>query len=217
METYPKVFSSEFFSQLLIIPNYLSCHQQPLNPTGAQLNIITIELLVEIKSRYRLNWSGIHGISHWSRVYENGVKLSDQSGVNSKVVQLFSIFHDSQRRNESIDPNHGKRGSQLALELRDHLPIDNTELQLLETACSFHTSADNHHNMTVQACFDSDRLDLGRVGKYPDPALLCTPLAKEKETIEWAYHRSVSDNKRPERPFGIDASDCLDVEVIWRK
>jgi uncharacterized protein len=178
------------------------------------LSIITVELLAEIKSRYKLNWFGTHGVSHWSRVYENGVQLSGQEGVNSRVVQLFSIFHDSQRKNEVIDPNHGNRGSQLALELRDHLPIDDDEFQLLVTACSFHTSADNHTNITVQACFDADRLDLGRIDNYPNPALLCTPLAKEKDTIEWAYQRSRHENKLPERPFGI--SDSGDLSIMNR-
>ncbi len=64
-----------------------------------------------------------------------------------------------------------------------------------------------HENITVQACFDSDRLDLGRVGHYPDPNRLCTPLAKELETIEWAYHRSLHDIELPEQPFGIHVSD----------
>jgi uncharacterized protein len=107
------------------------------------------------------------------------------------------------------DTYHGNRGSQLALELRDHLPIDDDEFQLLITACSFHTSADNHHDITVQTCFDSDRLDLGRVGITPNPALLCTPLAKQKETIGWAYERSVYDNELPERPFGLDIKETI--------
>ena len=167
------------------------------------MSIITIELLAQIKSHYPLNWSGTHGIIHWSRVFDNGIRLSTQPGVNSKVIQLFSIFHDSQRENEGTDPNHGKRGAELAIELRDHLPINNDEFQLLVIACSLHTSADNHYDITVQACFDSDRLDLGRVGNYPDPRLLCTPMAKQTETIEWAYDRSVNHQELPTNAFGI--------------
>ena len=173
------------------------------------MSIVTIEILAEIKKRYELRWMGTHGVLHWSRVYQNGIKLSKQEGVNHKVVQLFSIFHDSRRRSEHNDTYHGNRGSQLALELRDHLPIDDDEFQLLITACSFHTSADNHHDITVQTCFDSDRLDLGRVGITPNPALLCTPLAKQKETIGWAYERSVYDNELPERPFGLDIKEAI--------
>ena len=165
--------------------------------------IISIELLAEIKKYYRLNWFGTHGIIHWHRVYENGIKLSGQKGVNSRVVQLFSIFHDSQRENEGTDPSHGKRGANLAVKYRNHLPINDDEFQLLVTACSFHTSADNHPDITVQACFDSDRLDLGRVGNYPDHRLLCTLMAKQTETIEWAYDRSINHHELPDNAFGL--------------
>ncbi len=174
------------------------------NPQGDLLSIITIELLSLIKKHYKLQWSGTHGIIHWSRVYDNGIKLSTQPGVNSKVVQLFSIFHDSQRHNEHTDPQHGYRGSQLAIKIRDHLPINDHEFHLLTTACSLHTSAQNHENITVKACFDSDRLDLGRVGNYPKPDLLCSPLAKQTDTIEWAYNRSINIYRLPNSPFGLN-------------
>ena len=166
------------------------------------MSIITIELLAEIKKNYKLPWMGTHGIIHWSRVFDNGIKLSEQEGVNSRVVQLFSILHDSRRKNEHTDPAHGSRGAQLALELRDHLPIADEEFQLLVTACSLHTSAKNHQDISVQACFDSDRLDLGRVGNHPIPELLCTQLAKQKETIACAYRRSLV-HELPMRPFGL--------------
>ncbi len=143
------------------------------------MGIITIELLAKIKENYRLNWHGTHGIIHWHRVYENGIKLSQQNGVNPKVVQLFSIFHDSQRQNEHTDPNHGKRGAELAIQLRDMIPLNDVDFTLLTTACELHTKYPDHHIITVQACFDSDRLDLGRVGNYPKAKLLCTPMAKQ--------------------------------------
>ena len=77
--------------------------------------VITIELLAKIKHQYHLQWHGTHGVIHWSRVYENGMKLSEHEGVNVKVVQYFSVFHDSRRKNEYDDKHHGKRGAELAL------------------------------------------------------------------------------------------------------
>jgi len=47
-----------------------------------------------------------------------------------------------------------------------------------------------HADLTIQTCFDSDRLDLGRVGTRPDPALLCTEAAKTRKMIDWAMKRS---------------------------
>lgn len=167
------------------------------------MNIITAELLSIIKEQYRLNWHGTHGITHWNRVYENGMRLAEQQGVNHRVLQLFSVFHDSRRKNENWDRNHGKRGAELAIKLRKYCPLDDAEFTLLTTACSLHTNTLDHEDITVRACFDSDRLDLGRVGHYPDHERLCTPMAKMSETIEWAYHRSINYNDLPDQPFGL--------------
>ena len=163
---------------------------------------ITAELLAEIKSQYYLKWYGTHGVIHWSRVYENGMYLAQQEDVNNRIVQLFSVFHDACRKNEHNDRNHGKRGAELALKLRDFYSLDDEELLLLTTACSLHTSTLNHENITVQACFDSDRLDLGRVNNMPDSGLLCTETAKMDETIKWAYARS-GVHELPKKPFGL--------------
>ncbi len=163
---------------------------------------ITIELLEKIKQQYCLKWYGTHGVIHWSRVYENGIKLAEQDGVNSNVVQFFSIFHDSRRRNESTDNNHGNRGAQLALEMRAGITLSDEDFSLLIIACRLHTSARTHHDITVQACFDSDRLDLGRVGTMPNAEFLCTPMAKMPDIIEWGYNRSLI-HRLPDQPFGL--------------
>jgi len=171
------------------------------------MSIIITELLEIFKEQYRLNWFGTHGVIHWNRVFDNGTKLSEQQGVNVRVVQLFSVFHDACRRNEHRDKYHGSRGAELAIKLRKYCPLDDTEFALLTTACELHTNTLNHENITVQACFDSDRLDLGRVGIYPDPDRLCTTMAKKKKTIESAYHRSLNNNELPENAFGLQDAE----------
>ncbi len=173
-------------------------------------SIITNELLLEIKNHYPLDWYGIHGVWHWNRVYENGMRLVEQDGVNPKVVQLFSVFHDSQRENEHTDNNHGSRGAQLAQKLRYLCPINDDEFNLLITACSLHTSAETHEDITVQVCFDSDRLDIGRVGVMPDPMYLCSPLAKRsREILEIGYRQSFSPSSHTNL-FGIE----LDKRIL---
>jgi uncharacterized protein len=172
------------------------------------MSAVTIELLAKIKNQYCLSWHGTHGVIHWSRVYENGMRLVEQDGVNVKVLQLFSIFHDSRRRNESRDKNHGSRGAQLALTLREYCPLSDDEFVLLTTACTFHTSSRTHDDITVQACFDSDRLDLGRVEIMPDAKYLCSPMAKSEEVIRWAYKRSLV-HQLPENAFGFLDYDDL--------
>jgi uncharacterized protein len=168
-------------------------------------SVISIELLAKIKSQYRLEWFGIHGVKHWSRTYNNGMKLAGQTGVNRRVVQLFSIFHDACRWTEGRDIDHGSRGALLAKELRKYCPVNDAEFDLLTTACELHTDTLDHKDITTQACFDSDRWDLGRdgVGHYPDPERLCTPRAKQKEAINQAYKNSIHQNDLPENSFGL--------------
>jgi uncharacterized protein len=175
-----------------------------MNNSRKQTNqtAITIELLAKIKDQYRLRWHGTHGVIHWSRVYENGIKLAEQDGVNTEVLQFFSIFHDSRRRNESWDRGHGGRGAQLAMKMRTDIPLNDDDFSLLITACSLHTSARTHDDITIQACFDSDRLDLGRVGTMPKAKYLCTPMAKMLDTIDWGYNRSLV-HELPDKPFDL--------------
>lgn len=154
--------------------------------------MITDKLLQDIREQFCIDWSGIHGIIHWSRVYEIGMRLAAHTGANTTVVQLFSVFHDSCRYNEGVDPRHGLRGAELAELLRSrHLAaLTDEEFNLLHTACRLHTSAADHEDVTIQTCFDSDRLDLGRVGNIPNPKLLCTEAAKSEQMISWALENS---------------------------
>ncbi len=155
--------------------------------------MISNELIKVIKAQFYVNWNGIHSISHWARVHDIGMKLSEHTAANRKVVQLFSVFHDSRRHNEHFDPRHGKRGAELAAQFREvYFPsLTNDEFHLLHQACCLHTKASTHEDITVQTCFDSDRLDLGRVGKFPKAKYLSTDYAKSDEIIAWAHQRSV--------------------------
>ena len=53
------------------------------------------------------------------------------------------------------------------------------------------TDGGTEADVTVQTCWDADRLDLGRVGIRPHPRYLCTPAARSAEVIEWAHARSL--------------------------
>lgn len=156
--------------------------------------MITNNLIDEIKNQFHINWNGVHGISHWARVYDIGMKLAEHTGADKRVVQLFSLFHDSRRLNENLDPDHGLRGAELASQLRESYlsSLTEDEFKLLHTACSHHTDASSHQDITVQTCFDADRLDLARVGIIPDPKYLCTNAAKTSEIISWAIKKSIN-------------------------
>ncbi|MBU1170644.1 MAG: hypothetical protein KKD44_13870 [Proteobacteria bacterium] len=153
--------------------------------------MITKELLGTIVSHYAQNENGRHGIVHWARVLENGRRLCSINGARRQVVELFAVFHDSGRVTEKRDPGHGQRGADFALALRGKaFDLDDEDFKLLYDACVRHTDGETMADLTVQTCWDSDRLDLGRVNITPDPAMLCTEAAKEKSMIEWAEARS---------------------------
>jgi uncharacterized protein len=153
----------------------------------------TSELIKAIRRQYQLPWRGIHGVVHWARVLENGVCLAASTGARLQVVRLFAVFHDSRRTNEGHDPGHGRCGAAFAAELRGKLfQMSDEDFELLRIACTFHTSGKTKGDVTVQTCWDADRLDLGRVGIRPHPKYLCTGAAKEPAMISWAYERSIT-------------------------
>lgn len=152
----------------------------------------TTELINAIRRQYQLPWRGIHGVVHWARVLENGVRLAEQTGARVHVVRLFAVFHDSRRTNEDDDPGHGRSGAVLAASLRGQLfSMTDEDFELLRIACTDHTMGKTMGDVTVQTCWDADRLDLGRVGIRPHPRYLCTHAAKNPQTIGWAYERSI--------------------------
>ena len=64
---------------------------------------LNIRLVLQaVLEEYALPLGGAHGVAHWARVLENGVRLADATGANVEVVQLFALLHDSRRRSESI-------------------------------------------------------------------------------------------------------------------
>jgi len=147
-------------------------------------------LVDRILSEYSLPWNGAHGVSHWARVLENGRRLAGQTGANLAVVELFAVLHDSKRLNEGIDNGHGRRGAEFAGKLRGHyFELGDQEFELLALACADHTNGATQANITVQTCWDADRLDLYRVGIYPRAERLCTEAARQPDTFEWALER----------------------------
>jgi uncharacterized protein len=146
-------------------------------------------LVHAILEDYSLPWHGTHGVGHWARVLENGLRLAKATGANVEVVQLFAVFHDACRINEGHDPGHGRRGADLAAAFRgDWLNLDDADFDLLYEACAGHTDGGTDGDITIQTCWDADRLDLGRVGTVPDPKRLCTPAARR--LIKWADGRA---------------------------
>lgn len=136
------------------------------------------EIREYVQSRWKLG--SLHGINHWDRVYENGQKLLTPD-VNPLVVGLFAYLHDSCRVHDGEDLNHGQRAAAWINTLRNTYlkDVSDEEMALLQKACRLHTTVHRTGNPTIDACFDSDRLDLWRVGITPKPNKLATEKGKE--------------------------------------
>lgn len=124
--------------------------------------------------------ASIHGPVHWARVERNGLYVAQKTGANQMIVQLFAVFHDCMRQNEHIDPGHGRRGAEYAVQIKNELiniPAD--DFDKFYYACEWHTDQITTDDITIAACWDADRLDLGRVGIILDPQYMNSKPAQE--------------------------------------
>jgi uncharacterized protein len=153
--------------------------------------MISEALLSLVRQEFALDLDGVHGEAHWDRVRDNGLRLAADTGADPIVIELFAYLHDSQRHNDGLDRHHGRRAAAFVASLDGGLlSLDAPSRDKLIYACRYHSDGLLEADVTVQTCWDADRLDLGRVGIRPEPRYLCTSAACDLKVIEWAYIRS---------------------------
>lgn len=148
----------------------------PPSPRGIHFE----RLWTIVPQGFSLGADSVHGPSHWKRVEAFALEIASLTpGVDTDVIRLFALFHDSRRENEYGDPGHGARGAALAFDLhqREFPELETAALEQLVTACCWHTHRTHIDDPTIGTCFDADRLDLGRVGITPDARFLNTTAA----------------------------------------
>jgi len=149
------------------------------------------QLLAYIKKQYLLDWDGIHGVGHWTRVWRTGMLLTPLTGANKRVVGLFAFLHDVCRRDDKGDHHHGTRSGRLAAKINaEYLHLEEHELELLDRACRYHERGMITREPTIGTCWDADRLDLWRIECRPDRSYLSTDAAQDEEVIMWAKELS---------------------------
>lgn len=144
-------------------------------------SIITKDLFTLLQEQFQLDLEGVHGPRHWARVHRNAMWIAEEmvEEVDTRVLEFFAFLHDARRVNDNRDPGHGSRAAEFAREIRrEHITLDNDAFYVLLDALIGHSSNLFHDNPTIQACWDADRLDIGRVGVVPDRNKLGTTAAK---------------------------------------
>lgn len=151
-----------------------------------------IGLIALIKSEFKLDWSGIHGANHWARVLRHGKTIGELRQADLLVVELFGFLHDSCRLNDGRDPHHGQRAADFAHGIHgDFYQLKPSQLDTLCFAMQHHSGGEVSTNATIQTCWDSDRLDLGRVGIIPSPKFMS---AEGAELINYAFDLSLKQS-----------------------
>lgn len=128
-------------------------------------------------NRWPREMGSTHGVSHWDRVARNGERLYVE-GADRDVIAAFAYLHDSQRCSNGPDLEHGPRAARFVDTIRHTYlqSFSNRQISLLKRACELHTVRRRTGNITVDICFDADRLDLTRVGITPNPRRMATAL-----------------------------------------
>ena len=141
--------------------------------------------------QFKLNHNGSHGIEHWFRVLINGRLIAAETGADLKVVEHFALIHDVLRHDEDTDIYHGNRAAEYVKMIAgDWIHLNATQLDQLTEACRYHSLGRLTHDLTIQTCWDADRLDLGRLGMRPNPTYLGTKIARDAGFLEAALKRS---------------------------
>lgn len=149
-------------------------------------------LIALIKSEFKLDWGGIHGANHWARVLHHGKTIGELRQADLLVVELFGFLHDSCRLNDGRDPRHGQRAADFAHGIHgDFYQLTPKQLDALCFAMQHHSGGEVSTNPTIQTCWDSDRLDLGRVGIIPSPKFIS---AEGAQFIDYAFDLSLKQS-----------------------
>lgn len=153
---------------------------------------VTGELFEHFVNSHKLGHDGFHGKAHWLGVLRNGRDIAATTGANLRVVELFSVLHDSLRLNESQDLAQGFRAVGYARALRRNwLEADSAEMALLIAACLHHSAGQTKADQTVQVYWDADWIFLGRMGIRYDERYIFTLYAKRFDVSDQAYLQSI--------------------------
>ena len=153
--------------------------------------VVTQPYVDFLASQYQLNHNDFHGIEHWFHVVIHGRLIAAEVGADIEVVEHFALLHDVMRKDEKLDILHGNRSAEFALSLSDSwIRLNRVQMQQLTEACRDHSMGRLSKDLTIQVCWDADRLDLGRLNNKPNHTYLATKIARDQKFMKKAVERS---------------------------
>ena len=133
---------------------------------------------------YILLWE--HGFLHSKYVEAFGLLMAGEYAkenivVDKDVVQWFAYLHDCMAKSGKYDPNHGEKAAIYIDEIRNDYLQDLSEIQIekLKKACTLHSTTLATGDITIDVCFDADRLDSPKFGRVTDPEKMATRIGKD--------------------------------------
>lgn len=80
-----------------------------------------------------------HGVEHWDKVARFG-RMLYQEGADMDVILAFAYLHDSERKDNAEDIEHGKRASMLIDRIRktELKALSDEQIAKLKRACEWH-------------------------------------------------------------------------------
>ena len=142
-------------------------------------------------SQYQLNHNDFHGIEHWFRVVINGRLIAAEVGADFEVVAHFALLHDVMRKDERLDLLNGDRSAEFASSISGSwIQLNTFQMHQLTEACRDHSMGRLSKDLTIQVCWDADRLDLGRIGTVPNHNYFSTKIARDSKFMKKVIERS---------------------------
>ncbi len=167
--------------------------------TGARPAVIELFALFHDSCR----WNDCSDPGHGSRGATFAASLRgvliDLPDEEFELLSVACALHSDGRTHvDQRSPAHGRAESECREDLRDEPTGGIRGMQARGTA-----------DLTIQTCWDADRLDLGRVGIVVRPARLCTAAARDAKLIAWANRRGYEGYIPPLvlDAWGLDPTD----------
>lgn len=120
--------------------------------------------------------SACHSLEHANNVELLSLMLAKKTDADRDVIIWFAYLHDSLRTDDRQDNNHGPVAAMFVDIIRNtYLQyLNDTQIWQLKEACRLHTSTRRTGDITIDTCFDADRLDYWRFGTQPEPKRMAT-------------------------------------------